>query len=62
MKLEKAIEVLAKFDKGQYPGSAIEFRKAVKLGNEALKRFQQWRFVKSHLASELLPGETPEEE
>ena len=31
---------------------------AYKLGFEALKRFQDWRFVKSHLASELLPGET----
>ena len=61
MKVSKAIEVLTTFDKGQYPGGAENFRAAIKLGIEALKRFQEGR-PKSFISTVLLlPGETPEE-
>ena len=58
MKIDKAIEILTTFDKGQYPGGAENFRAAVKLGTEALKQIRQIRVYAKELFLPLLPGET----
>ena len=58
MKIDKAIQLLGDLLHYIETENPPDDGDAVKLGIEALKRFKQWRFVKSHLASELLPGET----
>lgn len=58
MTLDEAIEILGGYVYEEKPCPVGLFDDATKLGIEALKRFKQWRFVKSHLASERLPGET----
>ena len=62
MKVSKAIEILTTFDKGQYPGGAENFRAALQLGLEALKRtFRHRENTPSNIYIPL-PGETSEEE
>ena len=62
MKVSKAIEILTNFDNGKYPGGAVVFFDAVKLGIEALKRTIRHRDMGLYGSRALLPGETPEEE
>jgi hypothetical protein len=60
MTLDKAIKIGTIFEKGEYPGSAIEFREMVKLGVEALKRCKEARKKAYFTTRSLLPGETEE--
>ena len=58
MTINEAIKINKSLLDGTYDHRDESMEAALKLGIEALKRFKTWRFVKSHLASELLPGET----
>lgn len=59
MNIDKAIKILTLFDRGQYPGSAENFRASVKLGNEALQRVKSTRKLTAFVRPGLLPSETP---
>ena len=60
MTIDKAIKYLTRFDNGEYSCDAETFRKAVRLGNEALKRQKARRKLFSNDYYQPLPGETAE--
>lgn len=58
MNLEKAIDVLTRFDNGQYACGAVTFKTAVKLGQEAMKEIQRIRHEYDLPYLHNLPSET----
>jgi len=60
MTLEKAIELLKGADRKDITPASQEFRDAIRLGIEALKRIHQNRYQPPIPDAALLPGETEE--
>ena len=60
MILTRAIEILSASVQGSTTHSA-EFKKALKLGIEAMKRLQEHRYEHIDITYRALPGETGEE-
>ena len=58
MNAETAIEILEKEEEDTFMGSEKEWKNAVKLGYEALKRELACRIRRPDLPWPLLPGET----
>lgn len=58
MKLAEAIELLTKFENGEYSCDAVTFKNAVKLGNKALKMIKEGRCKPGGMFFHDLPGET----
>ena len=60
MKIDEAIKLLNELDKGCGPLDMPKYEKALKLGEEALKRVQERRKLKYGWELMPLPGETEE--
>jgi len=62
MNLEKAIEILEKEQEDTFMGSEKDWKQALKLGSEGLKRIKNGRIYLFALRHPKLPGETDSEE
>jgi len=60
MKLDKAIEILSIMREINFIDKCPDRKNAIKLGTEALKVVEKWRWEHRDLGFLLLPGETEE--